>query len=264
MNAERFLKKTIRAAWCCLPKGKRVPLARAVIHQADASEQRSIGVVSLGAGLSQLKECGFAPTSVIDVGANLGNWTMETRRVFPSARFFLVDADPANAATLDRICSSTPRSQFFIALLGAEPREDVRFYQMGTGSSVLAERSSIQRNELKLRMSTLDDLVAAEVNSPMLLKLDVQGYELEVLRGAPRILAEAEVAVIECSLIQYNDEAPLFAEVVSFMKRHGFLVYDFCGHMRRESDGALFQIDVIFVREDSTLRKGFDPWVPKN
>ena len=135
---------------------------------------------------------------------------------------------------------------------------------MGTGSSVLAERSSTQRNELKLRMSTLDDLVAAEVNSPMLLKLDVQGYELEVLRGARKILAEAEVVVIECSLIQYNDGAPLFAEVVSFMSERGFLVYDFCGHMRRESDGALFQIDVIFARENSTLRKGFNPWIPRN
>jgi FkbM family methyltransferase len=264
MNVEKFLKKVIRTAWCCLPRGKRVSLARAVIHQANADEQRSIGVVSLEAGLSQLRASGFAPTSVIDVGANRGNWMIETRRVFPSARFFLVDADPANAATLDQICSSTPRSQFFIALLGAESREEVRFYQMGTGSSVLAERSSTQRNELKLRMSTLDDLVAAEVNSPMLLKLDVQGYELEVLRGARKILAEAEVVVIECSLIQYNDGAPLFAEVVSFMSERGFLVYDFCGHMRRESDGALFQIDVIFARENSTLRKGFNPWIPRN
>jgi hypothetical protein len=193
MNVEKFLKKVIRTAWCCLPRGKRVSLARAVIHQANADEQRSIGVVSLEAGLSQLRASGFAPTSVIDVGANRG---------------------------------STPRSQFFIALLGAESREEVRFYQMGTGSSVLAERSSTQRNELKLRMSTLDDLVAAEVNSPMLLKLDVQGYELEVLRGARKILAEAEVVVIECSLIQYNDGAPLFAEVVSFMSERGFLVYD--------------------------------------
>ena len=112
-------------------------------------------------------------------------------------------------------------------------------------------------------MNTLDDLVAAEVKSPILLKLDVQGYELEVLRGAVKTLSEAEVVIIECSLIQYNEGAPLFAEVVSFMGERGFVVYDFCGQMRRANDGALFQMDVIFVRENSRLRKEFDRWIAK-
>lgn len=264
MNVENVLKKTIRAAWCCLPKKKRVPIARAVIHQADADEQRSIGVVSLGTGLSQLRGSGFVPSTVIDIGANRGNWTLETQRAFPSASFVMIDADPVNSAILKQICSSRPRCKFFTALLGAESREEVRFYQMGTGSSVLSERSSADRNELALTMTTLDELVAAEANSPILLKLDVQGYELEVLRGAQKVLAEAEIVILECSLIQYNDGAPLFAEVVSFMNEHGFVVYDFCGQMRRDSDGALFQIDVIFARENSALRKAFNRWTPNS
>jgi FkbM family methyltransferase len=262
MNVEKVLKKTIRAAWCCLPRTKRVPITRAVIHQADADEQLAIGVISLGAGLSQLKENGFVPSFVIDVGANRGNWTLETLRVFRSASFVLIDADPANAAILKQLCSCRSHCKFFTALLGAESRQEMRFYQMGTGSSVLSERTSADRNELMLRMSTLDELVAAEVNSPILLKLDVQGYELEVLRGAGKILSETEVVIVECSLIQYNDGAPLFAEVISFMSEHGFVVYDFCGYMRRESDGALFQADVIFTREDSALRKAFNRWIP--
>jgi hypothetical protein len=135
---------------------------------------------------------------------------------------------------------------------------------MGTGSSVLSERTSADRNEVKLRMSTLDALVAGDVQLPILLKLDVQGYELEVLRGARTVLSKAEVVILECSLIEYNDGAPLFAETVSFMKERGFVVYDFCGQMRRESDGALFQTDVIFTREDSALRKAFSQWVPKS
>jgi FkbM family methyltransferase len=263
MDVEKILRKMIRAAWCCLPKGKRVPLIRAVIHQAGADEQRSIGVTSLGAGLSQLRGNGFLPNSVIDVGANRGNWTLETQSVFPSASFVLVDADPANDAFLAQVCSSRPHCKYFITLLGAESRDGIRFYQMGTGSSVLSERSLADRNELSLRMNTLDDLVAAEVKSPILLKLDVQGYELEVLRGAVKTLSEAEVVIIECSLIQYNEGAPLFAEVVSFMGERGFVVYDFCGQMRRANDGALFQMDVIFVRENSRLRKEFDRWIAK-
>lgn len=260
MNIQKVLKKGIRAAWCCLPRTKRVPLTRAVIHQADAREQRSIGVVSLGAGLSQLKENGFSPNFVIDVGANHGNWTLEAQRVFPSASFLLIDADPANTEILRNICASRRHCQFSIGLLGAEPREEMRFYQMGTGSSVLSERTSAERNEIKLRMRTLDELVAAEVKLPILLKLDVQGYELEVLRGAQQVLSKVEVVILECSLIQYNEGAPLFAEVIRFMQERGFVTYDFCGLMRRTGDGALFQVDVVFLREDSALRREFAPW----
>jgi FkbM family methyltransferase len=228
-----------------------------VIHQADADEQRSIGVVSLGAGLALLRSNGFAPNLVIDVGVNRGTWTLETHRVFPSAKFILVDADPTNADCLARLCESLPNCRHMIALLGSDKRRSVRFFQMGTGSSVLSELTSAKRKEVALPMTTLDSVVGSEVEGPILLKLDVQGYELEVLRGGEKVLRNSEVAIIECSLIQYNDGAPLFADVVDFMKDHGFVVYDFCGESRREVDGALFQTDVMFTSERSVLRKPF-------
>ena len=69
----------------------------------------------------------------VDVGAHHGDWTAEARRTFPSARFFLVDADPANAPVLESVCGTLPNCRFAITLLGPESRENVRFYQMGTG-----------------------------------------------------------------------------------------------------------------------------------
>jgi len=255
MSSERFLKKCIRTAWNLLPK-QRVQIARAVIHQADAAEQRSIGLVSLGAGLSVLKENGFAPGLVVDIGANRGNWSLDVARVFPSAAFILIDADPQNVPELQAVCRSLPQSSFHSTLLGAETRGDMRFFQMGTGSSVMPEVTSADRNEISLAMTTLDALIGDQISSPALIKLDVQGYELEVLRGAPRCLKSAEVIILECAFLEYNEGAPLFAEVVDFMRERGFLVYDFCGAMRR-SDGVLFQADVIFAREDSPLRKSF-------
>src|SRR2546422_465251 len=92
------------------------------------------------------------------------------------------------------------------------------------------------------------------------LKLDVQGYELEVLRGAERTLTATDVVLMEVSLLQYNAGAPLFAEVTAFMKAIGFVVYDICGQLRRAADEALFQADLLFVREDSTLRASKQFW----
>jgi hypothetical protein len=62
------------------------------------------------------------------------------------------------------------------------------------------------------------------------------------------------VVILEVSLLPYNEGAPLFGEVVAFMAKAGFAVYDFCGQHRRQSDHALFQTDVVFVRADSSLR----------
>jgi FkbM family methyltransferase len=255
MSKEQLLKKCLRTAWNILPKA-RVPFARAVIHQAAAAEQLSIGVISLGAGLSVLKENGFVPSVVVDIGANRGNWTLEVARVFPSSTFILIDADPANAADLMAVCQSVPRSTFHSTLLGGDTRGDIPFFQMGTGSSVMPELTSADRKEIKLAMTTLDALIGGYMSSPGLIKLDVQGYELEVLRGAEHCLKSAEVVMLECSLLEYNEGAPLFAEVVDFMKDRGFLVYDICGAMRRR-DGVLFQADIVFVRENSSLRKSF-------
>ena len=60
--------------------------------------------------------------------------------------------------------------------------------------------------------------------------------------------------LLEVSLLPYNRGAPAFAEVVAFMADQGFVAYDVCGQLRRQSDAALAQADVIFVRARSPLR----------
>jgi hypothetical protein len=91
------------------------------------------------------------------------------------------------------------------------------------------------------------------MQEPILLKLDVQGFELEVLRGAEETMKRAEVILLELSLVRYNRTAPLFDEIVKFMKEHSFLAYDFCDFHR--FDDVVLQLDAFFVKENSPLRK---------
>ena len=62
------------------------------------------------------------------------------------------------------------------------------------------------------------------------------------------------MVIMETSLVPYNENAPLFAEVIAFMEQREFLPFDFCGQARRQTDDTLFQADVAFVRKDSPLR----------
>jgi hypothetical protein len=88
------------------------------------------------------------------------------------------------------------------------------------------------------------------------LKLDVQGYELEVLKGFDRYLSETDVILSEVSLLDIHKGVPLIKDVLDFMHGCGFVVYDICSvSTRRPLDHALWQTDLMFVKEDSAFRK---------
>jgi len=84
------------------------------------------------------------------------------------------------------------------------------------------------------------------------IKMDVQGYELEVLRGATRAMAQAQAIYLEVSLVPINQGCPLIDEVMQFMTGRGFRLLDFCSQNRRK-DGILWQTDLMFVRNGTPL-----------
>jgi hypothetical protein len=89
------------------------------------------------------------------------------------------------------------------------------------------------------------------------LKIDVQGYELEVLRGATNSLQAFEAVLLEVAIIEINEGAPLLHEVTTFMAARGFIASEICEIHRRPLDKAMSQIDVIFVRRiKSCLQTG--------
>jgi FkbM family methyltransferase len=227
-----------------------------VLSQAPEKLKLQQGVLSMWGSLANLKANGFAPRTVIDVGAWIGDWTEHVHAIFPDAAFLMVEANPDKRPSLEAIAARLgPSVRLRMALLGPESRAGVPFYAMEAGSSVLPENTTFDRKRLALEMSTLDQVSgAATLEGPVLLKVDVQGYELEVLRGGAQTLARAEVVLLEVSLLEYNQGAPLMPEVVAFMDSAGFVPYDVCGQFRRETDAALCQIDIMFVRRDSALR----------
>jgi hypothetical protein len=108
------------------------------------------------------------------------------------------------------------------------------------------------QRQIDLRMIRLDDLLdVRKVSGFNMIKLDVQGAELDVLRGGPRTLAAAEVILMETSSMNYNEGAPTFAEVIRFMDINGFTPVDLYDP-QRDMTGNLIQIDVVFLRKGSS------------
>lgn len=218
-----------------------------------------LGAPNMLAGLRLLRDRGVAPRAVIDGGACVGHWTTLFKSVFPEAAILMIEPQEQHTRTLQRLCERyAPTVQFANALIGPSDANDVAFVVLddtsgGTGSSVLPENSDVPRHVVRLPMITLDNLLdKVGFPFPDFIKLDVQGYELEVLKGATKALTMAEFILLEVSIWQYNTSSPLLNEVLSWMDSNGFKAYEIFDLSRRP-DGVLVQVDILFVRKDSLL-----------
>jgi FkbM family methyltransferase len=249
------LKNIVKAVLAFLPRGIR--------NRAFLSLFRH-GVGTMTGLVQHLQARGFEPKTAIDIGAFDGGWSRLARATFPEAAIVMLDGNPQNREQLQQAASEFANARSEIAALGSEDREAVTFYQLGTGSSILPELTGLAMNPVTVPMRRLDDVIPCVGQGPVLIKVDVQGYELEVLRGGPRVFGSAEAVVLEVSLLPYNLGAPLFADVVEFMATHGFVVFDFCGQHRRGDGAALFQADVAFARRGSRLIENSQSWLAES
>jgi hypothetical protein len=83
---------------------------------------------------------------------------------------------------------------------------------------------------------------------PDFIKLDVQGYELEVLKGGPQSLHAATAILMEASTLPINQGCPLIADVFAFMDQADFRLFDFCTQVRLRN-GILWQTDLLFLKK---------------
>jgi hypothetical protein len=102
---------------------------------------------------------------------------------------------------------------------------------------------------------TLDGLISAgELPVPDLIKIDVQGFELEVLRGSFGCLGKSDLLIVETSFFHPLGERPSFYRTIELMEAYGYGIYDLVDLKYFSGDGALGQVDICFVREGSPLR----------
>jgi FkbM family methyltransferase len=202
-------------------------------------------------GLAELQGRRFLPETIIDVGAFKGDWSKLAKGIWPASRLFMIEPNLTRLSELAAVAKDL-EARAFAELLGANDGQVVQFNVMGSGSSVLPERSSVPRHVETRHLRRLDTLLK-EITGPALLKIDAQGYELEILKGSTGLMRAIEAILLEISIIAINEGVPLIHDVLNFMRDLGFVTYDILEIHRRPLDGALNQIDLIFVREQSPL-----------
>jgi FkbM family methyltransferase len=213
-------------------------------------------------GLASLRDLGFAPTGILDVGAHDGAFSRGARQIFKEASILMIDALAEKGPVLADLCRELGNADHLIAMLGSSDAEAASFFVVNTelrpdlvktGSSKYRENSNFPMEERVLSQRTLGSIVAERGLSFQLLKLDVQGAELDVIRGLGSHLSNIEVILMEMSLVEYNKGAPLIDVILSELRQVGFVLYDIVEE-HRYVGGRLLQIDGIFVRPTSHFR----------
>jgi FkbM family methyltransferase len=201
--------------------------------------------------LAGLAARGFAPSHVVDVGAAAGTWTETALRYWPDASYLLVEPLEERRSELDSLCSRHRNVEWIAAAAGhTAGRLTLNVTRDLDGSSFLY--GGVETREVAV--SPLDELLVAwGTVAPQLVKLDVQGYELEVLSGAERVLEQGELIVLEAHLLRGEPPLPMLHEVVAWMVERDWRPYELADVLRRPLDGAMAQCDIVFAREGTPL-----------
>jgi FkbM family methyltransferase len=202
--------------------------------------------------LRRMRGQGLNPRVVLDVGAAHGDWTKSCLRVFPDAHFVMLEPLPRYGAELsalvrqgvEYIPAAAGRTEDTLPLLVPDDPQGSSFLPASREHDSYFKRSVMVR---VLPLSSLDI-----PSGPTVLKLDVQGYEQEVIAGAEPILDQVEVIIAECSLYPFQQGIPLIHEVVDRVVELGYRIYDTADEVRWPS-GTLAQLDLVFVSGSSQL-----------
>jgi len=206
---------------------------------------------SQNGAFTTLQQLGWRPKKCIDVGAYHGRWAQAFLNRVPEVSVLMIEGQKSKEERLKEMVASSPNHLAYeMALLGASDDVEVNFVQMETGSSVFEESSYFARTRTKEKLTRLDTLLNrhGDFKDADTLKLDTQGYELEIMKGAENLLESVQVVMLEVSLVAVNKGAPLIAEVMAFMTSHHFRLFDICSLIRRK-DGVLWQVDLLFIRD---------------
>lgn len=204
--------------------------------------------------LRRAKNRGLSVRYAIDGGAHVGDWTRMLARLYPEAHVIMVEPRTDVQSHLKAVVEDISNSSVAKTLLGASAAV-VDFHVSSAQSSILPDHTGTTFGVTEKRTLTPIDTLVADAGWPAvdMLKLDLQGYELEALAGAQKTLPLCQAVVLEVSFVQFQLGMPLAIDVFGFMRSAGFTIYDILALTHRPLDGRMAQADVMFLRNDHPL-----------
>lgn len=197
--------------------------------------------------------------TVLDVGAHIGAYAFALKHILPDAQVYSFEPLPDSFQTLIKNMQRFQQWEGIHTALG-ETQGTLEFWKNAFSASSSAlpmenlHRSTFPQTEnsqkVSVPVSTLDEVSARQKwKSPVLLKIDVQGYELAVLHGALQSLHQVDCVICEVSFQPLYKGQAAFAEVYQSMLAAGFKYKGSLENLLSPVDGSIMQADAVFMKQ---------------
>jgi len=203
--------------------------------------------------LIDLKNRGFNPKTILDIGAHKGQFYGWAKAVWPEAFIWMIEANYCHDGILKNLTKGNG-DEYTMVTLGDKVR-DVIFYTRRDkphteGASYYKEAAYWDIPQLVMeipkKLQTLDNLFTGE-SSFDLIKVDTQGSELDIIKGGKELCKRAEYILLEVSATKLNEKAPLEDEIISSMNEFGFKEIMSIGeHYEKDK---ICQRDIVFINK---------------
>lgn len=195
--------------------------------------------------------------TVFDIGANIGKKARQYRKLFPEATLYCFEPVPDTHQQLQQWASRQSGVHTFNLALGSRSgAAQIHWNQKHSGGSTLLSPESRRQDEYvrtPVRIETLDRMARhLDVRDQVFVKIDVEGYDLEVIRGGMKLLSHAAAVMIEIALPDGPTELPTFPQFMQVMTELGFLYRGNLTH--GYVDGTARLADAVFIRPQVARR----------
>ena len=191
--------------------------------------------------------------TVLDIGAHKGKWTQKFKEHYPNVKALMIEANE------DHIEELTRTGSYITALVGKD-NEEVNYYRCedknnNQGNGIYKENTNVPFKSTKLRTVTLDSLLPGQKFD--LIKMDVQGAELDIIQGSPGFIHNAKYLWLELQPHNYNIGAPSAGKVIGYLHQIGFEIITM--DEVNTGNGVIMGMDMIFVNvRNKDLKTGYD------
>ena len=201
---------------------------------------------------------GLALDTVVDIGANRGQFALCMRRLYPRAQIFSFEPLARPAAVYRETFRNDDRARLFATAISSASGSALMHVSRWDGSSSLLPFAAAQREnfpftgeagqETVTTARLVDCLDGTEIRGTALLKLDVQGFELTALEGCQELLARFQYAYVEASFVELYVGQALASDVIAHLRAHRLRLACVANLARGRSRRPI-QADFLFARD---------------
>lgn len=204
-----------------------------------------------------LKQFGFNPKHIVDIGANHGTWTREALQHFPDAYYTLLEPQGWLKNSMLDLLENNNKINFHPVGAG-EKNGSFNFTIVDRDDSCsfrYTEEEALKAGykQVEIPVVTLNDLLSdSELPVPDIIKIDAEGLDIEVLKGASNFLGKTEIFMVEAGVVN-KMFSNSFLKLINFMDEHNYRLFEITDLNRPFTPNVLWLVELVFVKKNGFI-----------